>query len=136
MRKVLTFLVLVFSCLSASAATSTFAVSGLSTLLGNSPPHPPLSISGTVVIDVTTGYVVSVDVALGNLTFQFWCQRVLDGATIIQALDQSSSKILILEIQTSLVGYAGGNLCSRDNTCGSFGMQSEVYCLDCPSYHT
>jgi len=112
----LTIILALGFCLAANAATFTLA--------GDN------GLAGTITIDTTTGSVTSGTMTYGPDTFTFNVQLSLGPLVHIQAINGPGTKLLHLLIQaSSLVGYAGGNLCGTNNPCGS--GESDIYCTAC-----
>lgn len=112
----LTFSALVLSS-SIALADTTFDASGV-TANGS-------TLSGTVVINTTTGTLVSIDFTMTG-TFSFTATTVsgepgagpATGAYVVEASTNSNLPYVALDLPvTTLVGYTGGDFCLNPNTC-------------------
>lgn len=103
----------------------------LSGIMGDFFTLAPIGVlDGTLTIDLTAGHVIAADVTLGppqsvNFTFVGFDGPVTDSGitfwnTQLRTSPAGPSPILVIDLPVqSLVGYAGGALCSLDAICAN-----------------
>jgi len=101
----------------------------------------PNLVTGTIVIDMTTGTYVSADIdyTLGATPLSFIGSSLpttsRPGLTYTIVNDSTSQYYIIFALPGSLVGYAGGSFCTTTSLCPSnggyvFGDLGGVYSAD------
>lgn len=88
------------------------------------------ALTGTVMIDTSTGLVTAIDLSVGPpgnvgpLTTFVQSTLAAQTATAVDATGTGGSELFLLLPDGSLIGYAGSDLCSTTEVCTVFGAFS------------